>query len=649
MTDAAPKAGVRYRVRIMQAGLSLNGNYYPAAALAAAVPLFDGARVLVKGDREHLTGGGKDVRNLVGRIVKPTFAPGASADEGEIVGELELIDPESRLGRMLLQAGQRGLFELFGLSIDASGATRPGTIQGKPVKICTKILRVRSVDLIVEPGAGGRVLDILEAAPAIDATQERRHAMDREQLIAALQESRPDLLAGKDVNQIADDELGKLLREALKGRAPTASNGMAGKPGEADALRRQIGRAGLPSQVKQRLTEAVDTGAIIGQAQLESRIKDELAAAVRGGAGGRVVGMSDVAITELLESRSDKIGKMLDALFDPSDASVISIRECYREMTGDHRFTGMVRHCDQALLREALGSQSLGDALGDALNRRMIRDYETPDVMDVWRDMVDVVQVTDFRDQKAVRVGGYGDLPKVGERQPYEELVSPGDETAIYAVEKRGGIESVSLEMIANDDMRVVGKLPRKLAQSAKRTLSRFIMSIPTLNMNYADGKALFHADHGNLGAAALSSPAVAAGRLAMKNQRENSSEEKLALISKFLWVPDDLEEAAFNLFRRETNQDADFIQSLRLQVRPVWCWDDPGQWMLTCDPLQAPFIELGFFGGGEKPELFVQDSPTGGSLFANDVVTYKIRHIYGAAAVDFRTAYRSAPPPSGP
>ena len=47
--------------------------------------------------------------------------------------------------------------------------------------------------------------------------------------------------------------------------------------------------------------------------------------------------------------------------------------------------------------------------------------------------------------------------------------------------------------------------------------------------------------------------------------------------------------------------------------------------------------IEIGFLDGNEEPELFVQDNPTSGSVFTNDQITYKIRHIYGGAVIDYR------------
>jgi hypothetical protein len=48
----------------------------------------------------------------------------------------------------------------------------------------------------------------------------------------------------------------------------------------------------------------------------------------------------------------------------------------------------------------------------------------------------------------------------------------------------------------------------------------------------------------------------------------------------------------------------------------------------------------VGFFNGREDPELFLQDQPTLGSVFSNDKLTYKIRHIYGGAVMDFRAFY---------
>jgi hypothetical protein len=65
--------------------------------------------------------------------------------------------------------------------------------------------------------------------------------------------------------------------------------------------------------------------------------------------------------------------------------------------------------------------------------------------------------------------------------------------------------------------------------------------------------------------------------------------------------------------------------------------WTDANDTWLAASLDQTPLIEIGFFGGREEPELFVQDAPNQGSLFSNDVITYKIRHIYGGAVLDYR------------
>jgi hypothetical protein len=61
----------------------------------------------------------------------------------------------------------------------------------------------------------------------------------------------------------------------------------------------------------------------------------------------------------------------------------------------------------------------------------------------------------------------------------------------------------------------------------------------------------------------------------------------------------------------------------------------------VVADPAQVPTMELGFYQGKEDPELFAQADPATGSFFAADKVTWKIRHIYSGAWLDFRSIQR--------
>ena len=84
-------------------------------------------------------------------------------------------------------------------------------------------------------------------------------------------------------------------------------------------------------------------------------------------------------------------------------------------------------------------------------------------------------------------------------------------------------------------------------------------------------------------------------------------------------------------------------MQSLSLDVMPMPHFTDDTDWYLSADPAEIPTIEIGFLDGRQEPELFIQDTPSQGSLFSHDQITYKIRHIYGGTVLDHRGLYKAA------
>lgn len=630
------EAANRYRVRIIKSGRSLNGNYYPDAVLREATPMFAGARVFVKGDREHLAHGGKDVRNLVGAISDPVFVEGAGTDSGEIQGVMSLIvgDDDPTAVRLREAVGQ-GLNHLFGLSIDAQANAR----KEGGVVVATAFTKIHSVDLIVEPGAGGGVISFVEA---LDDEEEK--IMDREELIALLNATDPSILEGKDLETLSDDDLKALLEDALKAAAdqPAATETAIAEAVAAQLRCRDlVGNSKLPQKSKDRILAEMSKKGRLTEAAVVSRIKDEANyLASLGVGGGRVTGLGSVSITE---SQAEKHDQMFDAFFDRGHKDhkhARSFKECYIQLTGDNRISGRTR--DAARLTEALDSTSFASTLGDSITRRMVAEYNSATDLDIWKLLATVVPVNDFRKQERTRFGGYGDLPVVAEKGAYTALGSPADEAAEYAVGKRGGTETITLEMIKNDDVGAIQRIPTRLARASKRTLTKFVLDFIRANSVIYDTKALFHVDHKNLGTAALSAASYAAARLAMVKQTEAGSSEALGVGPKYLWVPPDLEEAAADLFRRNTNLDETFVQSLKPVIVPVWYWTDANDWAASANPDDIPTIELGFLDGNEEPELFIQDSPTVGSMFSNDQLIYKIRHIYGGTVLDYRGLYKS-------
>jgi hypothetical protein len=647
------KPGLRYRVRVVRAGVSANGNYYTDAVLREAAPMFNGCRVFVKSDAEHIREQGKDFSKLIGRLVEAQFLPGGAVNQGELQATLELLESAAPVPQKIHEAYTRGMArDLFGFSIDANAQIKRSVIGGKAVREPTKLTKINSLDLIIEPAAGGEIISLLEATHR----EERTDMKHRDIILAALAEANGgNLPAGLNLDDDAAIEA-SLLEAVQRGRPGAAPAGVtqaqldqAVRLVEARSdLRVTVAKSGLPERAQSRVLEAFAARDSFSVEDVQESIRTEREYVASFQGGGQVAGLGDGSLIEAGEDFADKMNAMLDAFFAGTDRNVRSIKECYIQYTGDRQVTGELAHCDRRRLREAAGSllesvdsSTWANALGTSMRRALLADYANTSRYDVWRLLSGMpVPAQDFRTNERTRVGGYGDLPAVAQGDPYGSLASPSDEKASYAVTKRGGTEDVTLETIKNDDVGAVQRIPMKLSRAAKRTLSKFVLDFLATNPAIYDGDALFHANHGNLGSTALSAATLAAARLATLKQTELTSADRIGIPLVNLWLPPDLEETGFDLFRRTTNNDTDFVESLQMKVIPVWYWTDANNWFSTCDPNEIPIVEVAFLDGNEEPEIFVQDHPTVGSLFTHDKITYKIRHVYGGNVVEYRGAY---------
>lgn len=652
-------AGLIWEATLIQAGVSLNSVFYSDALLREAAPLFNNTRIFLKSDTAHIKGGAPDLRDLVGWADSPRFIEGAQPDTGRLVATLTLPGLPEHTRSLLVAAASAGKQDIAGLSIDAEGKGTMRVLEGKRVRVPQRLDRVNSVDLIVEPGAGGRLIRLVEAAPNPSTTGDPDMNL-REKMLRFIEAKAPAAYAKLNLETVTDDELETAYREAVAASAASADRlDLVSVEGrilmiEARAAgRAAIDASNLPGPAKDRLHRVLATRERFVEADVAALIEDERQYLSRFVESGRINlgSFPDVRV----EDRSVAIAGMFDAFFDQGHKdhrNVQSFRECYVEVTGDRRVTGRLADCDLVRMRESLGmnlreavidSTTFAVALGDAITRRMLADYNTPNQYDVWRNLVNVVPLTDFRTQHRTRWGGFGDLPAVAEGADYQDGAVPDDEEATYKAAKTGRLSKVTMESIRNDDVGLIRQIPTKLSRAAKRTLGKFALDFIRVNPAIYDTKALFHVDHGNLGAAALSGASWSAARIAIMKQLEAGSNERLGIPPKFLWVPADLEESANDLFKnRGTSNDQNFIQTQAPTIVPVWYWTDVSDWAASCDKLDIPSVELGFLDGREEPEIFVQDSPTVGSLFANDSITYKIRHIYGGAVTDYRGLYKS-------
>ncbi|MGE3959937.1 MAG: hypothetical protein AB7H96_24730 [Vicinamibacterales bacterium] len=155
--DVEAAIGARWRAVLIQGGLSRNGRFYPADVLEAAAPRFNGAPVFV--------GHGAPVareRATVGRVVDvryEVFTDPRGRDWPQVVGTLEIDDAETRASLLAWrQMRRRHLGVSAVMVVDSRSLTWDAADVWTWV---TRITRVRSVDLVDHPAAGGRVLGIV--------------------------------------------------------------------------------------------------------------------------------------------------------------------------------------------------------------------------------------------------------------------------------------------------------------------------------------------------------------------------------------------------------------------------------------------------------------------------------------------------------
>lgn len=731
--DAAPvqegetpkkPTGKKWGALIIQEGMSKNRNHYGRKVLQEAAPLYEGARIYLdhqEGERrfgrstKDVAGFMKDVQPVLMRNqaesvaapLPPIFALAATA---------VITKPSVR--EELLDAWDEGKADLFGFSHDVLAESVTVAAEAGAYYDVTRIESVKSVDLVTNPAAGGRVLRLV-ASDTVPHSLHEDEAMLKKLIEAIKASGRADLVARLEAlgANPTEDQILALHTEALKAApatpapaatpaatprteatatpAPAAAPAATAvseaqvttlqetllevrKDGALSFLEAQLGACSLPQQVKDHLkaklttsvTEAKADGAIPTKAGITAAIKEQVDLFGKLAEGGITVPGAGASRIEVGKGRRDKITEAFDAFFgvkadgftENADGTKTpkyklvpaggvgarSFKGLYIEATGDQNVTGLVREATR--LTEALDTTSFDQILGDSITRRMVAEYQQSSQAQ-WRGTIaDVVPLSDFRTQRRMRFGGYQNLATVSQGAPYPSMTSPTDEEATYAPAKRGGTEEITIEMIANDDVGAIRRIPSRMARAASQTLYEFVFDFLRTNAAIYDSTALAAAGHGNnIITTALSSANVVLGRNRMKQQTDMSSGKRLGLAAKFLWVPTDLEELAFQLtMATKAINDAgvvttaesaapNFVNKLGVEARVVDYWTDANDYWLTADISQTPMIEIGFLGGREEPELFVQDVPNQGSLFSNDKITYKIRHIYGGAVLDFR------------
>lgn len=307
------------------------------------------------------------------------------------------------------------------------------------------------------------------------------------------------------------------------------------------------------------------------------------------------------------------------------------------------------RMSDEEIIGRSITSNSSDfPVLLEGTNRRiLLAAYQaTPDT---WRQFCATGSVTDFRDHWRLRDGSLGDLLKVGENGEYKTLAIGDAEREKIAVETFGNIINVSRKMIVNDDLGAFTSLASKLGRSAARTIEKAVYTLLTSNSGVGptmnDGKALFHADHGNI-YGTPSAPTVAvfeAMRVQMAQQMDVNENDYLDIRPDLGLFPMSIAGSARILNGSQYDPDAvnklqkpNLVNGLLSNIIDTPRLSGTRYYMFA-DPAQNPVLEVAFLNGVQTPFLDSEEA------FTQDGMKWKIRHDFGVAAVGWRGAITNA------
>lgn len=279
--------------------------------------------------------------------------------------------------------------------------------------------------------------------------------------------------------------------------------------------------------------------------------------------------------------------------------------------------------------------------LGDTARKSVLKGYEEAE------EQIDQftrpVSVSDFKPTNLVGLGAFSDLLVVPEGGEFKYGTFSEQSQAMRLV-TYGRLFSITRQAVINDDLGIFNDVPRKLGQAARRTIAKAVFELINSNPVLADGKTLFHADHGNLlAAAAISTLSVDAMRVAMGSQKDPDG-NTIAVPLKTLLTPLALGGLARTV--RDSTTEVSGSKNLTTPniVRNTFDVVDDARldassssaWYGIANSAFVDGIVIGYLDGIQTPYLEQQEG------FTVDGVAWKVRLDAAPAIADYRGIYKN-------
>lgn len=284
------------------------------------------------------------------------------------------------------------------------------------------------------------------------------------------------------------------------------------------------------------------------------------------------------------------------------------VRECVRAAGGTPGVT-----MDNETIRAAFSTVALPGILSDVANKKLLAAYKAQPI--IAEKLCAKADLNDFKVADRYRLTDVGDLEQVAPDGKIKHG-SLGEEKATNKLETYAKMFSLTRQMIYNDDLGAFLRVPAYMGGRAARKVDQLFFTRLQANPTQADGKALFHADHGNFLTGTTSALQLSSLKKAVEafRKQKDADGQPINVMPKFLLVPADLEidaEEIVNGLQVVVAGSTDVarpafnaLSRYGLQVVGSPYLASATGWYLFAEPATLPAFEIGYLRGKRAPTV---------------------------------------------
>lgn len=319
-----------------------------------------------------------------------------------------------------------------------------------------------------------------------------------------------------------------------------------------------------------------------------------------------------------------------------SEMRGMRLRSIVEDVLEREGVTHVNRMDETELIRTALsGTGALPGILSNVANKSMLKAYEAAPT--TFEAFTSIGSNVDFKEAKKYRLSEAGALLEIKENGEFEadEIAESDASTKVLTY---GRAFSFTRQMLVNDDLSALTKVPSLYAAQAKRGINRLVYQ----TLAGAD----YSSTNGNLAAtpSALTLSGIDEGRVAMRTQKNIRGTEVLNITPKYLIVSTQNEFKARQLMTSVSDPNAThygvvnpLMNSLEIVSDAELDLIDGKAWYLVADTSLFDAIEVTYLNGVQTPTIESQIA------FDTLGIRYRIYIDYGVSVLDHKGLYKNA------